>query len=206
MRDRKSYGQFCALARAMDHVGDRWTLLLVRELLLGPARYGELSAALPGLATNLLAERLRQLVDDGLVQRVGVAYQLTPRGRGLEAVILELIRWGAAYMVTGPGDDVVDERWAWLAVRALLEGASSDLPRGEVTVRCGGLEFAVVVDENGRRVLPGARSRPEATLTGPLPALLAAVFLGEWGDDVTIDGDAAFARTVMTTGEPPVPR
>lgn len=206
MRDRKSYGQFCALARALDHVGDRWTLLLVRELLLGPARYGELSAALPGLATNLLAERLRQLRDDGIVQRVGIAYALTPRGRGLEAVILELIRWGGAYMVTGPGDDVVDERWAWLAVRALLDGPSSELPRGEVAVRCGGLEFSVVVDGNGRRVLPGVARRPEATLTAPLPALLAAVSSGQWGDDVTIEGDAAFARTAMTTGEPPGPR
>ena len=202
MRDRKSYGQFCGLARAMDHVGDRWTLLVVRELLLGPARYGELSAALPGLATNLLATRLRQLADDGIVQRAGVAYRLTPHGRGLEKVILELIRWGAVYMTDGPADDVVDERWAWLALRALLEGATPVLPRGEVAVRCGGSDFAVVVGEDGRRVLPGVPSRPAATLAGPLPALLAAVSLGEWSDDIGIDGDAAYARAVMTSAEP----
>lgn len=197
MAARKTYGQFCALARALDHVGDRWALLVIRELLLGPARYGRLSAALPGLATNLLAQRLRGLGEDGIVEREGTTYRLTERGRALEPVVVELIRWGAVYMTDGPGEDVVDERWALLAMRALLT-TSSDGPRGEVAVRCGSTEFAVVVDGNGRRVTTESSARPSATVVAPLGPLLRAVFQGGWGDEVAIDGDAAFARAVLT--------
>ena len=201
MADRKRYGQFCAAARALDHIGDRWTLLIVRELLLGPARYGELSAALPGLATNLLAQRLRQLTDDGIVERNGGSYRLTPRGAALEPVLLELIRWGAAYMPEGVGDDLVDERWARLALRAMLQGPS-DAPRGTVAVRCGDVSLVVVVDEHGRRVADEAPDRPRATVRAPMPALLAAVALDAWGDDVVVDGDAKFAHAAL--GSPQV--
>lgn len=197
MGDRKSYGQFCGLARAMDHLGDRWTMLVVRELLLRPARYGELTAALPGIASNLLAERLRQLSDDGIVERADATYRLTARGRALEPVVLELIRWGAVYMTDGPRGDVVDERWAVLALRALLETATSTV-RGEVTVRCGTTGFAVVADDRGRRVLAEAPGRPSAVVVAQLPVLLRAVFLGEWDDGVVVDGDAEVARDLLT--------
>ncbi|TQN42109.1 HxlR family transcriptional regulator [Blastococcus colisei] len=210
MAGRKTYGQFCALARAMDHVGDRWTLLVVRELLIAPARYGDLAAALPGAATNLIAQRLRQLTDDGIVERIGPAgahYALTSHGRGLEPVIMELIRWGAAYMATGPGNDVVDERWAWLAVRALLEGLAPGLPPGAVAVRCGEFEFSVVVEGSGRHVVREAAGERRAVVSAPLPALLGAVASGEW-DDVRLEGDGAFARAVLdpgSSGRPPWP-
>ena len=207
MRDGKSYGQFCALARAMDRVGDRWTMLIVRELLLGPARYGELSAALPGMASNLLAQRLKQLTADGIVSRTEAdgrpVYRLTPRGEALEPVLLALIRWGAAYMPEGPGEDVVDERWALLAMRAMLATASGNLPHGEVAVRCGELEFGVVVDAEGRRVVAGPAQRPTATVTAPVLALLPAVGFGVWSDDVTVEGDADFARAALTSSPEP---
>ena len=123
----KSYGQFCALARALDHVGDRWTFLIVRELLLGDAGYGDLQTALTGIPTNLLADRLRDLERDGLVTRQSggadrrrVTYRLTPLGRGLEPAVRALIVWGAHWMRTGPGDDRFDPRWAALALGALL--------------------------------------------------------------------------------------
>ncbi len=80
----RSYGQYCGLARALDVVGNRWNLLIVRELLIGPARYRQLQAGLPGIATNLLAERLRELEEAGVIERQldsdsnGVAYALTP--------------------------------------------------------------------------------------------------------------------------------
>ena len=196
MADRKRYGQFCAAARALDHVGDRWTLLIVRELLLGPARYGDLLAALPGLATNLLAQRLRQLTGDGIVERDGGSYRLTPRGRALEPVLVELIRWGAAYMPEGPGGDLVDERWSRLALRAILQGPV-EAPHGTVAVQCGDVRFAVVVGEQGRRVTDEIPGRPRATVTAPLPALLAAVALDSWGDEVAVGGDARFARAAL---------
>ena len=90
----RSYDQYCALAKALDVVGDRWTLLVVRELLVRPCRYSELQDGLTGIATNLLAERLRQLESAGVIGRNGDGrYELTDRGRRLGAAVHELVRW-----------------------------------------------------------------------------------------------------------------
>src|ERR1051325_5720688 len=97
----KSYRQYCGLAKALDSVGDRWTLLIVRELLIrGNARYSELQQGLPGIATNLLADRLRQLERGGLVERAEspAVFRLTARGHALEDVIAALGRWAAPLM------------------------------------------------------------------------------------------------------------
>src|SRR5687768_14679131 len=108
---RRSYGQYCGLARALDVVGDRWNLLIVRQLLIGAARYGELLDGLPGLATNLLAERLRDLETAGVVERRladegnAIAYALTPWGAELREPVDALIRWSTPLMVRGPGGD-----------------------------------------------------------------------------------------------------
>src|SRR4051812_15611107 len=98
---KRSYRQYCPVAEALDVVGERWTLLIVRELLFGPKRYGELRAALPGMASNLLGDRLTQLTELGPVDRVEVdgptthtVYELTPSGRELEGVVGSLARWG----------------------------------------------------------------------------------------------------------------
>src|SRR5689334_14592704 len=108
----RSYGQYCAVAKALDVIGDRWTLLIVRELLLrGPSRYTDLRDGLPGIATNLLADRLRELEHAGLVARedapppVATAlFRLTKRGRELRPLLEELTRWGLPYMIDEPGD------------------------------------------------------------------------------------------------------
>lgn len=101
----RSYNQFCPLAYALDLVGERWTLLIVRELLAGPHRFKDLLAGLPGVSTNLLAERLKVLEQEGLLRRRtlpppagSTVYELTDRGRALEGVVLELGRWGAALL------------------------------------------------------------------------------------------------------------
>ncbi|MDH4353359.1 MAG: helix-turn-helix transcriptional regulator, partial [Actinomycetota bacterium] len=93
----KTYGQFCGLARALDHVGDRWTLLIVRELLLGPRTFAALQASLDGISPNLLVDRLRSLASDGIVRRNGaparskaVEYRLTDDGAALEPAVLAL--------------------------------------------------------------------------------------------------------------------
>jgi DNA-binding HxlR family transcriptional regulator len=98
----RSYNQFCPLAYALDLVGERWTLLIVRELLAGPRRFKDLLAGLPGVSTNLLAERLKILEQQGLLRRRTLpppagssVYELTAQGRALERVVLELGRWGA---------------------------------------------------------------------------------------------------------------
>lgn len=109
--DRRRYGQFCGLARALDVVGDRWTLLIVRELLIEPRRFGELRTGLRGVATNLLSDRLRRLEADAVVERrlgapeAGTRYALTPRGDALRPVVEELVRWSGPLMASGRGQD-----------------------------------------------------------------------------------------------------
>jgi DNA-binding HxlR family transcriptional regulator len=107
----RSYKQFCAVARALDVVGERWTLLLIRELLLGPRRFTDLLEALPGLGTSLLAERLKHLEAAGLIHRerlpppAATAYQLTEAGRGLGPVVGALAAFGAQLLdVPAPGE------------------------------------------------------------------------------------------------------
>src|SRR6266481_3000280 len=98
----RSYGQYCSIAKALDVIGDRWTLLIIRELLIrGACRYTDLRNGLPGIATNLLVDRLRELEQAGIVSRedapppVATAlFQLTDRGRQLETVLMEIGRWG----------------------------------------------------------------------------------------------------------------
>lgn len=178
---RKTYGQFCGLARAMDHLGDRWTLLVVRELLASPCTFRELHESLAGISPNLLVERLHALTADGLVGRSDdparskrVTYALTAEGRGLEPALLELIRWGARYMVSGPGQDRVDARWALLALRALLEGPSP-FPGRTVTAHLNIAGQPVTITDDGqlRRVTIGHSGQADASLDVTMPDVLA---------------------------------
>ena len=104
------YGRFCPLARALDVVGERWTLVIVQELLKRPSRYGELTHRLPGIGSTVLADRLRKLESAGVVERIpgpvggGVVYALTDRGRGLSEALEALRRWGVAYLTDPPAD------------------------------------------------------------------------------------------------------
>jgi DNA-binding HxlR family transcriptional regulator len=98
---KRSYGQYCALAKALDVVGSRWTLLVVRELLAGPRRFGDLMNGLPGIGTNLLSERLRELQEEGVIEKRvlpppagSTVYELTDRGRELAGPAMLLARWG----------------------------------------------------------------------------------------------------------------
>lgn len=122
----RSYGQYCGLARSLEVVGDRWNLLIVRQLLISPARYRDLINGLPGIATNLLADRLRELEAVGVIERrlAGegsvVEYHLTPWGAELRTPIEGLIAWSTPLMVRGPEGDAFRPEWLALAIPALL--------------------------------------------------------------------------------------
>ena len=110
----RSYNQYCGLAYALDRVGERWTLLIVRELIAGPSRFKDLLDGLPGISTNLLAERLKRLEQQGMISRrvlpppAGSAvYELTELGRTLEPTLLELGKWGSRFVPPSPEDAVV---------------------------------------------------------------------------------------------------
>jgi DNA-binding HxlR family transcriptional regulator len=124
----RSYGQYCGLARALDVVGDRWNLLIVRQLLVAPARYRQLAEGLPGIATNLLTDRLRDLGAAGVIERRladddgYVVYGLTQWGAELRGPIEGLVRWSTPMMVRGPEGDRFQPDWLLIALPALFAG------------------------------------------------------------------------------------
>lgn len=210
MGERKSYGQFCGLARALDRIGDRWTLLIVRELLLGERSFRELEHALGGISPTLLTKRLAELAADGLLVRNGaprrskrVEYSLTDLGRSLEPLIIDLIRWGSRWMLVGPGDDRIDPRWAPLALRALLEDQPSR--PGCVHLDVDGVEVTVTGSTRGRLVEPGHEGRPHATVAASLPIVLAiaAGTIALQSSGAAVTGDAAVAAELLTGTRPP---
>ncbi|WCB94956.1 hypothetical protein DSM104299_03696 [Baekduia alba] len=121
----RSYQQFCGLAKALDVLGERWTLLVVRELALGPKRYRDLLAALPGIGTNLLAARLKSLEADGVIERTIApspagtpVYALTERGEALRPMIAGLALWGFELLPAQPDGETLRASWAALSMRA----------------------------------------------------------------------------------------
>lgn len=126
---RRSYGQRCALAKALDVVGERWTLLIVRDLLVGPRRFGEILRGLPGLTTNLLSKRLQEMSERGLLtqtERHGVAlYTLTDLGRALEPALMALADWGDVVQLPKNPADVLDARWGVLSLKRRYRGGFS---------------------------------------------------------------------------------
>jgi DNA-binding HxlR family transcriptional regulator len=183
----RSYGQYCALAKALDVVGDRWTLLIVRELLLrGACRYTDLRNGLPGIATNLLADRLRALEGAGLLEReeapppvASTLFRLTPRGEQLKPVLNALGRWGIPYMVAGP--DAEDEfRNQWLAWPAELFLADSEpaAPPVAIELRAGEGPMVIETSHGAVRARAGSTEHPDAVLSGA-PQVILGVLSGE---------------------------
>lgn len=132
-----SYHQFCGVARALDIVGERWTLLIVRDLLLGPRRFGELQRGLAGISSSVLTQRLHTLSDARLVERDDArSWRLTEAGRALEPTVLALGAFGAGYLDAPRADDRLDPRWAMLALKRRFAGAK----------KAGSAVFAVGAD------------------------------------------------------------
>lgn len=173
----RSYGQFCGLAKSLDVIGDRWTLLIVRELLIrGRARYTDLRAGLPGIPTNLLADRLRDLEEDGLVRRelsVGPGsvpvYVLTPRGEALESVIAALGRWAAPLLRAPEQDDVFLPHWLVLPARLYLEDLAPRQPPVRIEVRDGDERVTIEAARGRVTARLGIAEQPDAVLIGATP-------------------------------------
>jgi DNA-binding HxlR family transcriptional regulator len=201
----RSYGQFCGLARALDAVGDRWSLLIVRELLLGPMRYGELVASLGGIATNLLADRLRSLESCGVIERrlgqtSGVVYALTPWGSELREPIDAFIRWSEPLMISGQGGDAFQPRWLAVALKALLHGRTAKHP-AEVGIEVAGLFMTLRIDEDGPQVTLQPDRRPDTILQAE-PETVLGLAAGALGIDealsrARVHGDPHVLTTVL---------
>ncbi|RDG39184.1 winged helix-turn-helix transcriptional regulator [Streptomyces corynorhini] len=142
MPRRRSYDQYCAAARALDAVGDRWTLLIVRELLAGPRRYTDLHADLPGVSTDVLASRLKDMERDELATRrklpppaAAYVYELTERGRALLPVLGALAEWGAPALRERRPTDAVRAHWFAVPLLRALSGPAGPHAEGVVEVR-----------------------------------------------------------------------
>ncbi|WP_067839363.1 winged helix-turn-helix transcriptional regulator [Nocardia lijiangensis] len=150
---RRSYDHFCTVSRALDVVGDRWTLLVVRELSSGPRRYSDLFADLPGISTDVLAARLKDLERDGILtrRRVGpraatAVYELTEAGLGLRPVLAALSAWGAPLLGERGATDAVRAHWFALP---LGHAVAELIPEGVVTVHIGETTFHYLVTATG---------------------------------------------------------
>ncbi|HLZ02977.1 MAG TPA: helix-turn-helix domain-containing protein [Bradyrhizobium sp.] len=158
------YAQFCALARAAEIIGERWTLLIIRELLLAPTRFGDLAARLNDVSPALLTGRLNALIDHGVVRRATLpapynaqVYELTEIGLAIQPAIRELIRWGGRFLFPMREDDVFEPDWVLLALDAIAE--RSPTPVCRITLRVphagGRAGFIIEGGSQGTRIARG---------------------------------------------------
>jgi DNA-binding HxlR family transcriptional regulator/putative sterol carrier protein len=204
----RDYKQFCGLARAMELVGGRWTLLIVRDLLAGRKRFTDLRAGLPGIPTNVLTARLRELEDGGLVHRTvlprpatGVAYELTDYGRDLEQAIVTLGIWGARTMGPRREDDFVSVPALGLGLRGMFRADAAaagvdcsyelriDGDPLRVSIRDGSLTVGDPTDGAPDVVISTDADTMHALLTGVLDLRDVAA-----SGDVEIQGSRAAAE------------
>ena len=155
----KGYAQFCPVAHALELVGERWALLVVRELLNGPKRYTDLASALPGIGTNILASRLRDLEQGGIIQKrqlpppaAAKVYELTPYGEELREPLYALARWGARSLGPPAPGDALAPGWLLNAVRATCKGWDGD-PLTTFELRAGEDEVVTVHFVDGEPVV-----------------------------------------------------
>ena len=169
---KRDYGQHCALARALDAVGSRWTMLMIRELLPGPRRFKDLLDGLPGMGTNLLTDRLRHLEQEGLIRRRtlpppagSTVYELTDEGRRLQPALFELARWGGPRLRERRNGDHLSARWAVLAMQAGFSPEAARSVNDVYEFRIDDELFTVEVHDGRVRVLDGPAADPDAIVT-----------------------------------------
>jgi DNA-binding HxlR family transcriptional regulator len=198
----KRYEQYCPMAHALDLVGDRWALLIVRELMHGPKRYTDLTDCLQGIGTNILATRLRDLEAHGVVSRrtlpppaASKVYELTEYGRELRPALRELALWGARSL--GPPAAATEELFeGWLA-NAMDIIVAPVAPTGRFEFRAGS-EIASLVDQ---QVVNGPIDDPDVVVTGD-PDGIYSLFVDRCLDLVTVDGDLELLERLLDVAPP----
>lgn len=171
----RNYGQYCGVVTALELVGERWALLIVRDLLVGPRRYSDLKAGLPRIPTNILSTRLKELQQSGVVRRLplahGLAYALTEYGQGLEEVVLALGRWGFQSMGDPDEGDIVTSDSMTIAFRtAYRADAAGRFPETAYAVHIGDVALGLRTGSTGLLVapLPGSSGTPAPAGIDPL--------------------------------------
>ncbi|GAA1807137.1 helix-turn-helix domain-containing protein [Agromyces neolithicus] len=208
-RAARGFGQYSGAARALERVGDRWALLIVRDLLVGARRYGDLKAGLPRIPTNILSDRLKELQESGVIRRVPTVrggYELTPFGRGLEPVVVALERWGWSVLGSPAEGEIVTADSLAVALRAAFRAdvAAGAPPTeyvlhvGEVSVVAAVANATLEVTPIGPGALPQPRRGDRAEVAFEASAELV-LSPGEFRD--LISGDLDPADVQLLTGE-----
>ncbi|HEV7709647.1 MAG TPA: helix-turn-helix domain-containing protein [Asanoa sp.] len=208
---QRSYEDACGTALALDVVGERWALLVVRELVFGPKRFRDLRAGLPKASQNVLSARLRELEETGVVRKVELgppvstsAYELTDRGRALEPVLIELSRWGAG-APSGHGPEMSTDAFM-LLLKALYRPGACDLA---VRLHVGADTFDVTVSPAGAGVVRGGRGEVDVTARADVPTLWSLIFTDRTvraataAGDLDLTGSAAAAQRFFRLFGPP---
>jgi DNA-binding HxlR family transcriptional regulator len=200
---RRGYDQYCPVAHALDLVGDRWALLVVRELVHGPKRYTDLADHLPGIGTNILAARLRDLEACGIVSKrtlpppaASRVYELTDYGRELRSVIRELALWGARSLGPPTADDELFPGWLENALDVILAPSA---PPGRFEFRVGD-EVAAIVDGHAQA---GPVENADVVVEGD-PAGVYYMFVDRRLDLVSVTGDRELLEKLIAIAPEPV--
>lgn len=178
---RRSYHQYCALAAALDVLGERWTLLILRGLLYGPKRFKDLHADLPGIGTGLLAERLKQLQADGVIEQTTLpppagtaAYQLTADGHALRGILVGLARWGLSRVPPADGDiPLPPPESLILPMEARFDPDAAGDADGVYALRVDATVFRIEIRDRGIDIRIGPADAPLATASTDTATLLA---------------------------------
>lgn len=200
---RRRYEQYCPVAHALDLVGERWALLVVRELMHGPKRYTDLAEHLPGIGTNILASRLRDLETGGIVRKrtlpppaASRVYELTEYGQGLRPAIRELALWGARSLGPPTAEDELFVGWLANAVDTVLAPLA---PPGRFEFRVGD-EVASLVDGEARA---GSVDDPDVVVEGD-PEGVYHMFVDRRLDCVVVEGDRPLLERLLEVSPVPV--
>jgi DNA-binding HxlR family transcriptional regulator len=215
---KRTYGDRCGVARALDLVGERWALLVVRELLLGPKRFTDLRSGLPGLSPDVLSQRLRELEGEGVVRRRTLAppagsrvYELTDWGLELEPVILGLGRWGSRAPFPPEADGMGPDA-AVIALKTMFDPQAADGVRARYELRFGEHRFRLAVADRRLEAARGEADRPDATIATDPETLVAVLWHGrrltaaERAGDLRIEGDREAATRLLTLFAAAAPR
>src|SRR5258708_19818912 len=205
----RSYHDPCGIARALDLVGERWALLIVRELVFGPKRFTDLRRGLAGASPNVLSQRLRELEVNGIIRHrtLGAAtYELTAWGQELHAILLLLGRWGARSPARPRGALSVDA--LIVALESTFDAGAAAGMRATYELRLGEERFAIAIDHGTIDVARAAPPRPHP-LTATAPAILRAVVFGDRALEsapIELSGDKRAAKAFFRLFSRPAPR
>ena len=194
---KRTYGDRCGVARALDMVGERWALLVVRELLLGPKRFTDLRAGLPHVGPDVLAQRLRELEQAEIVRRATLpppagsrVYELTERGRQLEEVVVALGRFGSVAPFP-PGDAQIGVDAVVIALKSLFDAAAADGLSASYELRLGEQRFALDVADGRLAVERGGAPAADAVIETDPGTLATVLWHGRALDEARRAGEMA---------------